>query len=394
MLNKIIFLLVIISGYLALEVYLNKTRVKPENAKPPLAVCTHSGERISEDGMVTLALSPYTIYKNLPNQKNNALTINSLGFRGCEVSKQPNNRMRIIIVGGSGAFGQGVENDNDTFQVLLEKLNTTVEVINAGVAGFLSGQELTYIVSELVNYHPNLIIAYNGWNDLQESWYHKTWWNKQKAKDEMGYNTNFFIFNIENNLVSNYQTQVSIFKSFSRFFNTLVDKSTLISLLRNKMMKIKQQKIADTQPGVSATMLDSDYMTAIIETYVNNIIKMDKFCKSMGIKFMLVFQPELGLKTNKSSVERALLATWTFGSNNYANEFPLLYRTFIDRSKKLLIKNGVDYLDINAIPEFTNSKDTLFNDVVHTNKLGNEIIAKIINEVLSRPIPMKGSDLQ
>jgi hypothetical protein len=354
------------------------------NWRLPLTVCTLEGQRITkEDGLLRLGLAPYTIYKNLPNQKTAKFTINSSGFRGGNVSTVPDNRIRTIVVGGSAAFGISLENDDETFEALLEKLDSKFEVINAGVAGFLSGQELTYIVTELADYHPQVIIAYNGWNDLQESWYHKTWWNKQKEKAEMGYNTNFFIHNIEHKLVDNYQTQVSLSRSFSRFFNTLVDKSSLISLLRNQILKLKQQKVLNKQSGTSEHILQNDYMNAIIGTYVDNLIKMDKFCKSLGIKFVVIFQPELGLKVNKSLIEREILATWQFGSSNYQYEFPSLYRTFIDRSKKLLIKNAVDCLDINAETEFKNNSHTLFHDVVHTNKSGNEIIAKVINQHLN-----------
>ena len=73
----------------------------------------------------------------------------------------------------------------------MEKLNSKYEVINAGVGGFYSGQELTYIVTELVDYHPNIIIAFDGWNDLFWDWYVERYSNRILEDDEIGFNQNF-----------------------------------------------------------------------------------------------------------------------------------------------------------------------------------------------------------
>jgi hypothetical protein len=40
-----------------------------------------------------------------------------------------------------------------------------VELINAGVADYNSAQEYLYLVSDLLRFKPDLVIAYDGWND-------------------------------------------------------------------------------------------------------------------------------------------------------------------------------------------------------------------------------------
>jgi hypothetical protein len=386
MFKKIFLISLIVLSFLSIEFYLHKSQKKNISEKPLFAVCTHTGERISEDGQLKFAIAPFTIYKNLPNQRTKEVTINARGFRGAEFSIIPDKRTRIIVVGGSNAFGSGVASDNETAVSIFGKLNPRYEVINAGVVGFASGQELAYIVTELADYHPRIIIAFDGWNDLHSQWYHTAWFPKQKTKDEMGYNSTFFSFQIEKKLIENYNTQVGLFSSFGRFFNVVVDKSLILSWLRKKVERLKQ-RLAYKNNANSAVSeyrgaASDDYFNAILETYTRNLIKMSDFCRSQGIKFIVVFQPELGLKINKNPEEQKLLANYTYGNSSYAKEFPALYKKFLEGSKDILKKSKIDYLDINSEAAFINDKKTLFIDAVHTNNNGNEIIAKTINDYI------------
>ena len=62
--------------------------------------------------------------------------------------------------------------NNSTIPSILQKmfdsaeLNMDVEVINAGINGSNTTTELELIKSKLINYEPDLIIMYDGWNDL------------------------------------------------------------------------------------------------------------------------------------------------------------------------------------------------------------------------------------
>jgi lysophospholipase L1-like esterase len=375
-----------VSVLLSIEYYFQretkKTKIKPYD----ISLYTHNGKKITQyTNPLKLATAPYTIYKNLPNQRTQAFTINALGFRGGETqSIGGKKKERIIVVGGSCAFGTGVENNSETFHVMLEKnLNNKYEVINAGVAGFLSGQELTYVVTELVDYHPDIIIAFNGWNDLFFTWYHDVWFGRQRESNEMGFNCNVFLTRIEAQLVANYRSQVGIFSSFKRFFNALVDKSVIVSGLREKIAGFKQQSYPfglPEQRGGATKQRDDDYFEKIVDTYTKNLKKMHDFCHSQGIQFLVVFQPEVGLKSNINPEERNFLSEWSCLFSNYENEFPNLYKLFIERSKKILAEKRVNFIDINTYPAFNNNDKTLFKDVVHPNKNGNEVIANIINE--------------
>ena len=97
--------------------------------------------------------------------------INSYGFRSEEFSKQKsNNTYRIFALGGSSTFGLEVY-DNETWPAYLQKkfdeidLDINIEVINAGISAANSGTERKLIEDRIVNFDPDLIIMYDGWND-------------------------------------------------------------------------------------------------------------------------------------------------------------------------------------------------------------------------------------
>ena len=110
--------------------------------------------------------------ENIPNQHNEYVNINSFGFRGVEISKEkPENVYRIIMLGGSTLFGYGASSDETTIPGFLQKkFETTdsdfkVEVINAGSSGAYSKTETLYVKHKLLDFDPDLIIVYDGWND-------------------------------------------------------------------------------------------------------------------------------------------------------------------------------------------------------------------------------------
>lgn len=101
--------------------------------------------------------------------------LNSKGFRDREFSyEKENNTYRILVLGDSIAFGQGIKNMEDTFPKLLEKrLNQnkssiTYEVINTGRQGYGTKDELEFWNNEGFKYNPDFVIIAYYINDIEE----------------------------------------------------------------------------------------------------------------------------------------------------------------------------------------------------------------------------------
>jgi len=370
---------------LAAEVYLRHTQTSPAPSLYPddvpyaLELYTHDGRKVSPlIGSLKLSLAPFTVYQNLPSQQTAAFTINSRGLRAAEgVEHDP--APKVILLGGSSAFGFGVRTDQETISYLLEQSIKSHRVINAGVTGFLSGQELTYLVTDLIDYRPDLVVVYDGWNDLFE------FLNYSKRKtDSLGFNRNFFA--LEDQLVLNYQTQENSSRGMWRLMGTASRKSLVLSRFV-QALRARQNRAASIQPLAGPSGIGgSASIDAVVASYVSNIRKMSLFSHACDAEFIVVFQPELGQRLSRTPDEERLLklATEDISTKGYQDAFPPLYREFLGKAKQLLTRDGVEWIDVNESDAFQQNSDSLFVDLVHTNRRGNETVVKIISPRLKQ----------
>jgi lysophospholipase L1-like esterase len=101
-----------------------------------------------------------------------AITVvhDSRGYRSPEVpdAKTPG-RTRVLVLGDSFAWGVGVENDQ-TFSARLQAAEPRLEVINAGVNGYGTSQQLRLLVEEGLALRPDVVLLAFFWNDVANSY--------------------------------------------------------------------------------------------------------------------------------------------------------------------------------------------------------------------------------
>lgn len=106
-----------------------------------------------------------------------SIFISENGYRGPAFAvRKPAGVYRIIVVGGSAVFDQNVSDSPSDYlnswphrveSLLRARAFAHVEVINAGVPGQTSADSLGRIYSQLWTYQPDMIVAYQGWNDFK-----------------------------------------------------------------------------------------------------------------------------------------------------------------------------------------------------------------------------------
>lgn len=98
------------------------------------------------------------------------ITHNSYGTRGSEfkVQKDPNT-IRIVTLGGSSTYCVGVS-DGDTWPYKLQKeLGDKYEVINFGVMGYTTAENVIQTALLISDLQPDIAIYYEGWNDARNT---------------------------------------------------------------------------------------------------------------------------------------------------------------------------------------------------------------------------------
>ena len=130
--------------------------------------------------------------------KADTININSLGFRGDEFSEiKPDRTYRIFMLGSSPMFGYGATSDETTIPGFMQKfLGKTdfgfdIEVINSGVQAIRSDTELELVKQKLITFSPDLIIIYDGWNDLRSNISPNELKENWKSMCEIGNQNNF-----------------------------------------------------------------------------------------------------------------------------------------------------------------------------------------------------------
>jgi hypothetical protein len=89
----------------------------------------------------------------------NEVLINSKGLRDREVpyDRRPGT-LRVLALGDSYTFGQGVEARETWPKILETRLGPGAEVLNAGVSGWGTAQELLWLEDEGFRYRPDVVV--------------------------------------------------------------------------------------------------------------------------------------------------------------------------------------------------------------------------------------------
>lgn len=312
---------------------------------------SRTGIRISEkNGLIKLSHSPYVGYRNLPNQSSPYFTINERGYRGPPVSETIPKGGRVIILGGSTAFGTGLKGDEFTFARKLAKELPDTEVINAAVIGYISGQEFVAAATELIDLTPKLLIVINGWNDLHAA---------SLPFTKNGDSAEWFL-----------QVDTQLVKHFKEGLLNRTVESTL-NLFPALTATIRER----LAPAPVASDVNQDSASVPEEAavrYIRNMVKLRDLLQTRSWKPLLLIQPDINAMR---------LSTGTL-SDSPDDQFAQDYNTFRKLARAQLLQAGVATEDLNEFSALL--RPELFLDSVHLNEEGNQVLSEIVSRVIRR----------
>ena len=286
------------------------------------------------------------ILRTIPDQSFNTIHVNNFGFRGPDIFKEkPDDAYRIFVVGGSSTFGFGSTSDDTSIPGYLQeefkknKNFENVEIINAGMGHATSFHE-KYLIENILNgFSPNMIIIYDGSNDVNYREVNPTLNNPviDTEKDPLKFSSYQF-----------YRTPFIIWQNTFRHH--------------------------DVTPSETSATLSLDIEKNTVNFWKQNI---DEICNTHikdNIKTVFLVQPILG------SGNKILSNDESEYKKNNLDKVTLENKLMDDFSQELDDLKNSCYLVGDLRNVFDGVKKPLFYDNVHLNDLGNQIVAKKIYE--------------
>jgi len=324
---------------------------------PELAAEVAANERA-----LKLVFHPFTGYMSQPNQDMPTLHINALGLRGkLPSSPRAAGETRILMLGGSTTLGSGASSDETTIPALLEKelrrAGTSVEVVNCGVSGFVSWQELVYLTTELMRLEPDFVVFYDGANDAYA------------AVDSL---IRFSSTPLE--------IQYRVTHPLSAFLLEVFDS---VQLVRIPMNFIKSRQMRAVKASYSAK--EVFYQRDKPEIGIPSLKELDARAfmdqvralePAFGFKSLYVLQPTLedvGNGKPLSDMEKRIEEH--FANAQVRKQMAPIYDGF-----RRVYGSSDDALDLSRL--FNENPATLYCDTVHLNDHGNLIVAHAIADAM------------
>ncbi len=136
----------------------------PDREKLPLV-------RVKPDQDIGWVMLPGNIHYTYDKE----VRLNNYGFRGVDIpDNKPGNEYRIIVLGDSHIYGQGLTDENLLTTVLQDRLNKlghecSYRVVNTGVRGYSINNELAVLKKAALSLNPDHVILFFYINDFHEA---------------------------------------------------------------------------------------------------------------------------------------------------------------------------------------------------------------------------------
>lgn len=270
--------------------------------------------------------------------------INEKGLRDRSHSyERQNGTERILVLGDSFAWGYGVE-ESERFSQLLEK-SLDAEVINAGVSGYSTDQELLWYQNEGSKYETDLVILVVAGNDVSD--------NESNLVSTIYYKPKFQLKNGELLLGDTPVPQTS---PRGKLVYALSQRSALAYFLVQRYFDLlsayHRSKAGSPPPNISASETKSQAQP--FELTIALIDEIRNIAESKNAKFMIV------------TTDR----WWNSPSEETYDDFV-----------KALQTEGFLVLDVEAMPGF-DSAAMLIPEDGHWSQSGHEFVAAKIQEFI------------
>ena len=336
---------------------------------------TAGGVLITERGGSLLSVyHPHLIHRLKKNQRTPEVTVNAQGFRGRDWTMEGSSACRVVVLGGSSVFGIGASGDDKVFVNVLEHLLNTssnsthraVEVLNAGVPTYDSSQELILLATNLLDYQPDVVILFDGWNDF--------YFGGVRPEGVREAVSPLF-----------YEFDEVLSRNTRRWANAL----RVSAFFRRMERELYERRY---YAGHTRRFVNySNNLQVFLARYSRNLERMVRLAKAYGSETIIAPQPELfHRKGDIPHEEQEVRRQWSTRHQEGYEQFARAhYPAYIETARAVASAEGVPFL--NAPAAFDEFDGVAFGSAPHFNDQGNRIIARFLLPTVSRALTRKAS---
>jgi lysophospholipase L1-like esterase len=367
-------------------------------------------EGIENNGSLLVKRSAVVSYQPLANQKNQFVEINEQGFRDTEslAVAKPKNEIRIFILGGSTAFGQWNQKNEQTIAYQLEaRLQARVaqqkrspnqyrpdvfpffeperqklmslapkiregqyRVINAAVPGYTSGNQLAQLALQILPYQPDAIVVLDGYADLMLP--------SSETQSEIPQIDNFLGDASEHFRASISQSLTQLFQSFylAKAVNSALFKSEASLTQKTLVVNGRDLSLAKYLPQDDAELVRR------VARYQDNQKQLIGLCARAGIPVILGLQAEITGRPLETLSQAEKTIREQLGQD-YTQKMPAAYGKIIQASQQLAktFPNRVKVLNFYNLDK--SFPTPTFLDAIHLTEKGNAVVAEKLYQTVA-----------
>jgi len=320
--------------------------------------------------------------------------INKMGFHSPEIPvRKAKNTLRVIVLGGSAVYGWK-EIETSWVWYLEQRLKSRyphkkVEVLNAGISGGRSMEELN-LLSNLVYLDPDLVITYDGWNDIYSSHYCRDWY-QAKAVDVLEDRPSAFFTRLNQWLEHQSYFYLSTKKSFYQFRKEAKAKRraqkegvppALVPPAERQLQALtgdpsafekKERTVVDGVTTVQcAEEVDyrlrpsGDLPDVFSKTYFNNLKTMAELSRKQGAGFIAFLQPSLTAAAEQGAVPAESTKILRDANAIFFDDWRNAVKQFYPKAQQVMADlktNGIPAYDLSAF--LSGERALYFTDDVH-----------------------------
>ncbi len=291
--------------------------------------------------------------------------INGYGYRGddFDLDKRPGS-CRLVIVGGSSVFDLGA-GDGEDWPRQVERLLTPqatalgiapLKVINAGVPGHSSADAVAKLYTDLWRFEPDAVLLYNAWNDI-------------KTFTALGPRSPL------PDVVQPHDPEADPFQNYRGPVDRLLGHSQLYIKMRNRYFLWRYPLGIEGQVA-DGELRDSFEDWALRQFRLNVELVVDA-SRNLGAEPILLTQATL-VTADTSQEDRQRIA---YGYQGLSHQGLLrAVNGCNDTVRQVAAAKGTDLLDLAS--RFSGQSE-LFDDHVHTSRLGSQRLAEAVAEHLA-----------